>query len=523
MCKSQIDRMFRVSSIAIGAQQSLRVFVGSTEGADGPVDAFAITADLATSLGLVTSTVRGEISKHSLGSLQGIPELKSWLVQNDIIPQNIGKVNFADNALLLNVIKRHLTKDAYELVKAELNNEIKKGVAVDAIDAIEVEEVEEQDPVDHDSDSDVVAAHKRGPTSVAESIESGSGSSSKRKSIVATRMEDEEVLAFEKELEMACSQNYDGEGKESRRYQDDLYGLDECGGCDDDGDDQGNQDEVDRDQDDEFVAPESLQLSSEDEDSSFHGSGSDAKRRGSSSSSGSSSSDSDDVQIVLPDGVSDLVLTVPQIPSDFSASDFTKSHSLKSYNIGRRLKKELKKLQRWWTNEKNSERKSKAVSPTTAEKREERLLCFLGFVDRYRAVPKTFELTVSLVLNHQLVEAYCDYMTTVRKSSFGNLSETMTGLISCARWLYRKDKSTAEPQIIRRYKDWRNLYQSKAARIRKGDDIEELTERGKWLSWEDFVALIRRLRREWISLAVQPVTIRTARKLHDLLLLGLYR
>ena len=56
-----------------------------------------------------------------------------------------------------------------------------------------------------------------------------------------------------------------------------------------------------------------------------------------------------------------------------------------------------------------------------------------------------------------------------------------------------------------------------------GDDIEELTERGKWLSWEDFVALIRRLRREWISLAVQPVTVRTARKLHDLLLLGLYR
>ena len=68
--------MFRVSSIAIGAQQSLRVFVGPTDGADGPVDAFAITADLAASLGLVTSTVRGEISKHSLGSLQGIPELK---------------------------------------------------------------------------------------------------------------------------------------------------------------------------------------------------------------------------------------------------------------------------------------------------------------------------------------------------------------------------------------------------------------------------------------------------------------
>jgi hypothetical protein len=529
MCKSQIDRMFRVSSITIGAQQSLRVFLGSSEGADGPVDGFAITADLAASLGLVTSTVRGEISKHSLGSLQGIPELKSWLVQNDIIPQNIGKVNFADSALLLKVMKRHLTKDAYELVKGNLNDEIKKGVAIDAIDAIEVEEVEEQDPVDSDSDSDVVAAHKRGPTSVVESIESGSGSSSKRKSIVATRMEDEDVLAFEKELEMACSQNYDGEGKESRRYQDDLYGPVVFGACDDDGEDQGNQDEVvvRGDQDEEFVAPESLQLSSKDEDSSFQGSGSVAKSRGNSSSSNSSgsgsSSDSDDVPDVLPDGVSDLVLTVPQIPSDFSASDFTKAHSLKSYNIGRRLKKQLKKLQRWWTNEKNSERKGKAVSPTTAEKREERLLCFLGFVDRYRAVPKTFELTVGLVLNHRLVEAYCDYMTTVRKSSFGNLSETMTGLISCARWLYRKHKDTVEPQIIRRYKDWRNLYQSKAARIRKGDDIEELTERGKWLSWEDFVALIRRLRREWISLAVQPVTIRTARKLHDLLLLGLYR
>ena len=91
MCKSQIDRMFRVSSIAIGAQQSLRVFVGPTDGADGPVDAFAIIADLAASLGLMTSTVRGEISKHSLGSLQGIPELKSWLVQNDIIRKTLGK------------------------------------------------------------------------------------------------------------------------------------------------------------------------------------------------------------------------------------------------------------------------------------------------------------------------------------------------------------------------------------------------------------------------------------------------
>jgi hypothetical protein len=318
--------MFRVSSIAIGAQQSLRVFLGSTEGADGPVDAFAITADLAASLGLVTSTVRGEISKHSLGSLQGIPELKSWLVQNDIIPQNIGKVNFADRALLLKVMKRHVSKDAYELIKGKLNDEIKKGVSIDASDAIEVQEVEEP-PVDSDSDSDVVAAHKRGPTSVVESIESGSASSSKRKSIVATHMEDEEVLAFEEELEMACSQNYDDEDKESRRYQDDLYGPVEFGACDDDDgcggdyDDQGNQDEVvdqgdQEDQDEEFVVPASLELRSEDEESSFQGGGSVAKSRGNSSngsgsSSSSSSSDSDDVPIVLPDGVSDLVLTVP--------------------------------------------------------------------------------------------------------------------------------------------------------------------------------------------------------------------
>jgi hypothetical protein len=339
MCKSQVDRMFRVSSITIGAQQSLRVFVGSSQGADGPVDAFAITADLAASLGLVTSTVRGEISKHSLGSLQGIPELKSWLVQNDIIPQNIGKVNFADSALLLKVMKRHVTKDAYEVIKGKLNDEIKKGVAVDAIDAIEVKEVEEEDPIDSDSDSDVVAAHKRGPTSVVESVESGFASSSKHKSIVATRMEDEGVLAIEKELEMACSQNYDEEDKESRRYQDDLYGLEECDGCGGGGGgDQVNPDEMvdqgnQEDQDEEFVVPA---LSSEDEESSFRGSGSDAKSRGNSSSGSSSgsssSSDSDDVPAVLPDGVSDLVLTVPQIPSDFSASDFTKSHSLKSYN-----------------------------------------------------------------------------------------------------------------------------------------------------------------------------------------------
>jgi hypothetical protein len=60
------------------------------------------------------------------------------------------------------------------------------------------------------------------------------------------------------------------------------------------------------------------------------------------------------------------------------------------------------KLRKWWTKERNAERKgAKSVQDGTADKQEERILCFLGFVQRYKCLPSDdMSLPLALVLNH---------------------------------------------------------------------------------------------------------------------------
>ena len=90
-------------------------------------------------------------------------------------------------------------------------------------------------------------------------------------------------------------------------------------------------------------------------------------------------------------------------------------------------------------------------------------------------------------------------------------------------------KGAAMPQITRRYMDYRNMYQAKAARTRSQNDVDELQELNKWLEWSDFTALIATLRRDWDNDhqtaddgAEEEPTLADAHRLHDLLLLGLY-
>ena len=81
------------------------------------------------------------------------------------------------------------------------------------------------------------------------------------------------------------------------------------------------------------------------------------------------------------------------------------------------------------------------------------------------------------------------------------------------------------PHIIRRYMDYRNQYQSKAVRQRSQNDVDELQEQHKWLEWDQFSALIARLRSEWEVASAAgdgAPTVSKAELLHDLLLLGLY-
>lgn len=130
------------------------------------------------------------------------------------------------------------------------------------------------------------------------------------------------------------------------------------------------------------------------------------------------------------------------------------------------------------------------------------------------------------MLNHKLVASYIEYLTAVRKSSPGTIGEALTAAISACRWLYRKERAAPEPLVIRRYKDWRNEYQAKAARMRAQDDADELQERGKWISWSEFTDTVQRLRREWKASLEDDdgarVTVQSSRQLHDVLLPGLY-
>ena len=153
-------------------------------------------------------------------------------------------------------------------------------------------------------------------------------------------------------------------------------------------------------------------------------------------------------------------------------------------------------------------------------------MCFLGFVHRYECVESTARLTLALMLNHKLVASYIEYLTAVRKSSPGTIGEALTAAISACRWLYRKERAASEPLVTRRYKDWRNEYQSKAARVRAQDDADELQERGKWIGWSEFTDTVQRLRHAWKASLEDDdgarVTVQSSRQLHDVLLLGLY-
>jgi hypothetical protein len=253
------------------------------------------------------------------------------------------------------------------------------------------------------------------------------------------------------------------------------------------------------------------------------------------SSDSSSDSSSDNNYVELPANTPRWIMTEPRIPDQFSKDDYSKSYALKPYDIPKTLKKELKKMRKWWTKKRNAERHGEAVHEHTMDKREEQALCFLGFVNRYKCLSEDLTMTLSLYLNHRLVQSYLEYLTQVRGSSDGTIGEALTGAISVCRWLYRKEKQQMKrhPQIIRRYMDYRNTYQASAMRTRSQNDVDELQEQNRWIEWSDFTALILKLRSEWNDIQdeaddddddddIKTKTIEQAHIIHDLLLLGLY-
>ena len=77
------------------------------------------------------------------------------------------------------------------------------------------------------------------------------------------------------------------------------------------------------------------------------------KVNSSSSDSDDDSSDVSDEDTLIPTGTPDWIVNTPVVADQFSPDDYTKSYSLKSYDTPRALKKELKKLNKWWSKTSN--------------------------------------------------------------------------------------------------------------------------------------------------------------------------
>ena len=270
--------------------------------------------------------------------------------------------------------------------------------------------------------------------------------------------------------------------------------------------------------------PEPMDEGDDDDDDVLAIESYDSSDEKSESSSSLSDSSEDAFTLVLPRGAPDTIQSVPVIPTQFTRQDYTKMYALRSYDQCKALRKELKKLRSWWTKRHNAERQGQPIAATTALKREERILCFLGFVFRYRSVQRNTQLTVALILNHRLVQAYLEYLKKVRETKDGNIVEHMSALIAACKWLYRKEPLQLAEPILRRFKDWRNIYSARAARARNQCDKEELQEQGRWLDWTTFTDLVKSLRVKWEDECAgdAPATADEALQLHDLLLLGLY-
>lgn len=418
--------------------RNLRIFVGST-----PLEAYALVSDIAFVLQVKNDSVRAELSRHNLGHLVAVPDLKQYLKDALVIPQQSGKVNFAVSDSWLKLLKRHFSDIVLSAVKKELEDAFVKAQECEqnVVESV-VEVIEDSPPIELDNDG----------------------------------LNDECLVDDEEER---C-------GMESLQQWDTYTSS---------------------------ISPQNFNSRLNDNSESD------------SSSSSLSSSDSFDEIDVLPDGVPDWVMNATLIPTQFARADYSKSYSLKDYDINKSLKKELKKLRRWWTKKDNHERTrrlEKAVNDTTLSKREERIKCFLGFVVKYECIPTSRSLTLALALNHKLFRSYLQYMQEVRECKPGTIGEALTAAIFVCKWLFRKHAGAAVPPTIRRYMDWRNEYQASAARDRMLNDKDELKEKNKWLEWTRFTAAIASLREDWDNIEHHSPTLESAHQLHDLLLLGIY-
>ncbi len=97
--------MFAVHFFPVGSRSDLRVFL-----CNNPTDAFALAVDLAGAVGIKSDSIRAEMSRHNIGSLEPFPALKRWFIDNEHLPSSTGKLQFAASEVWLKLLQRHSSK-----------------------------------------------------------------------------------------------------------------------------------------------------------------------------------------------------------------------------------------------------------------------------------------------------------------------------------------------------------------------------------------------------------------------------
>jgi len=221
-------------------------------------------------------------------------------------------------------------------------------------------------------------------------------------------------------------------------------------------------------------------------------------------------------------------LRIPREPEWYLDDQFIvgKKYSLEPFDFGEVLKKELHDYRTYWTDSDFlPNRKGEALRPATMEKREQRVLLYLGFLGNViKAVDDPKSLTLCAVLNHHAVTAYIDWCQKARFMANSNIVENMSAFCSVVKFIHRNTPVAAnnfsELEVLSRYKSMRNRLSSKALNPQKTST--DLEAEGKWLPFELFIEAIESLQREFDA-AVADADANAARLLHDLCLLRLYQ
>ena len=200
-----------------------------------------------------------------------------------------------------------------------------------------------------------------------------------------------------------------------------------------------------------------------------------------------------------------------------------KRFSLRHYDMGSKLRAQLKNFQKFWGNAHVPNRKGGKLSSETIRTRIRRICAYLGFLKQAKAVHDARKLTLEAILDDKAVVSFLDWLENTRDSSEGNRVEYISAVISAVKFLFRdvsediKGMRCSRITVIQRYKDLRNSLQSISARKKRSR--HDLEEEGRWVDWNEGYLPMVEAQQALYDECDGEQSKKVARMLHDLLLL----